>query len=225
MLNIFIGYDSREPIAYHVLAHSILRRSTVPVTIAPVKRELIPDFTRPRGAKESTEFSLSRFMVPHMTRYMGVGLFMDCDMLCRVDVAELDALLRAKLAFTFNKVAVCPHDYEPKTDRKFLGQQQTKYPRKNWSSFMAFNAVRCGVLAPEYVNNAPALDLHRFGWAQDDEILHLPLEWNWLVGEYKHNERAKFAHFTLGGPWFKDYTSCDYADEWREEREHMEACG
>jgi hypothetical protein len=24
-------------------------------------------------------------------------------------------------------------------------------------------------------------------------------------------------HFTIGGPYFKDYEQCEYADEWRRE--------
>jgi hypothetical protein len=48
-------------------------------------------------------------------------------------------------------------------------------------------------------------------------IGELPVEWNWLVGEYKHNPRAKIIHYTLGGPWFRRYRHCAYAREWRNE--------
>jgi len=48
----------------------------------------------------------------------------------------------------------------------------------------------------------------------DHQIGALPLEWNWLVGEYDYNPEAKNVHFTLGGPYFKDYKDCDYSDEW-----------
>ena len=39
-------------------------------------------------------------------------------------------------------------------------------------------------------------------------------EWNWLVGEYEKSANAKLVHFTEGGPYFKNYKNCDYAEEW-----------
>jgi len=116
---------------------------------------------------------------------------------------------------------VCKHDYVPRTERKFLGQLQTKYPRKNWSSLMIFNNARCRSLTPAYVNSAAGLELHRFAWTEDASIGEIPLEWNWLVGEYAPSARAKIVHYTLGGPYFDDYRDCDYAAEWLAEFESM----
>ena len=88
--SIYIGYDPRESVAYHTLSHSILRRSSVPVSIAPlVQGQLRHIYRRPRGPTESTEFSLTRFLVPALSEYRGWSVFMDCDMLCRVDIAAL----------------------------------------------------------------------------------------------------------------------------------------
>ena len=219
MLQIFIGYDPKEAVAYHTLAHSILRRSSIPVSIAPVMQSQLKGlYTRPRGPTESTEFSLTRFLVPALSQYRGWSLFMDCDMLCRADMADLfklteDAGNRA--------VLVCKHDYVPNPARKFLNQVQTSYPRKNWSSVMLFNNALCAALTPDYVNGAKPADLHRFNWTQDALLGDIPLEWNWLVGEYKHNPDAKNVHFTRGGPWFDDYRECDYAAEWFEENRRM----
>jgi hypothetical protein len=109
----------------------------------------------------------------------------------------------------------------PKTERKFLDQLQTKYPRKNWSSLMLFNNQRCAALTPEYVNSTPGLDLHRFAWTEDARIGELALEWNWLVGEYDYNPGAKIVHYTLGGPYFDEYRDCDYAEEWFAEYSSM----
>ena len=215
MFQVFIGYDSKESVAYHTLAHSILRRASIPVAIAPVMQSQLKGlYTRPRGPTESTEFSLTRFLVPALSGYRGWSMFMDCDMLCRTDIAELAALCDQSAD---KAVLVCKHDYVPKTKRKFLGQVQTKYARKNWSSLMLFNNERCRALTPQYVNNATGLDLHRFKWTDDASIGELPLEWNWLVGEYDASPAAKIVHYTLGGPWFDEYRTCDYADEWLEE--------
>ena len=216
MLQVFIGYDPNETVAYHTLAHSILRRASIPVSVAPLMQSQLKGvYTRPRGPTESTEFSLTRFLVPHLSGYRGWSLFMDCDMLCRADIAELAAYIGRA---SDKAVLVCKHDYVPRTERKFLDQVQTKYPRKNWSSLMLFNNERCRVLTPDYVNSASGLELHRFAWTEDARIGELPLEWNWLVGEYAHNPAAKIVHYTLGGPYFDDTRGCDYAEEWFAER-------
>jgi hypothetical protein len=217
VLNVFIGFDPREAVAFYTLAHSIVERSSIPVSITPLMRaQLGKLYWRERGPTESTEFSMTRFLVPALSEYRGWSLYMDCDMLCRTDIAELASLMDGEKA-----VMVCKHDYVPKTERKFLDQVQTKYARKNWSSLMLFNNARCRGLTPEYVNTASGLDLHRFAWIADGEIGELPLEWNWLVGEYARNPAAKIVHFTLGGPYFEEYRDCDYADEWFAERRQM----
>lgn len=215
MLNVYIGYDRREPVAYHVLAHSILRHASIPVAITPVKLEQLKDlYTRQRGPTESTEFSLTRFLVPALSGFRGWSVFMDCDMLCRVDFRGLEVEIGRHAD---KAVLVCKHDYVPKTERKFLNQVQTKYPRKNWSSLMVFNNERCRALSPDYVNAASGLELHRFQWTQDALIGELQLDWNWLVDEYPYKADAKIVHYTLGGPWFSEYRDCHYADEWRNE--------
>lgn len=220
MLRIFIGYDPRESVAFHVLSHSLLRRSSVPLSVAPlVRSQLKSVYTRPRGPTESTEFSMTRFLVPYLSEYTGWSLYMDCDMLCRADIATLAAEVGRQ---PDKAVLVCKHDYVPKSERKFFDQVQTKYARKNWSSLMLFNNVRCRALSPEYVSSASGLELHRFAWTEDRSIGVLEPEWNWLVGEYPHNPAARIAHFTLGGPYFPEYRACDYADEWFAERHLME---
>ena len=220
MLRIYIGYDPRESIAFHVLAHSLLRRSSIPLSVSPlVRSQLQPIYRRPRGPTESTEFSMTRFLVPYLSGYAGWSLYMDCDMLCRVDIA---GLMREVDRQAGKAVLVAKHDYVPKSERKFLDQVQTKYPRKNWSSLMVFNNERCRALTPDYVNSASGLELHRFAWAEDRLIGELDREWNWLVGEYPHNPGARIVHFTLGGPYFEPYRNCDYAGEWFAERESMQ---
>jgi lipopolysaccharide biosynthesis glycosyltransferase len=213
-MNIFVGYDSREPIAYHVLAHSILTRASKPVNITGLTLNgLAGIYTRKRSPLESTEFSLTRFLVPYLSGYQGISLYMDCDMLCQTDITKLDANQG-------NDVTVVKHDYTPRQKVKMEGQQQTTYPRKNWSSLMLFVNHRCLKLTPEYVNEASALDLHRFDWAM--EVGELPLEWNWLVGEYDENPDAKILHYTNGGPWFYDYSNCEQAGLWWQEYRKMQ---
>ena len=114
-------------------------------------------------------------------------------------------------------VMVCQHDYTPRDTVKFLNHPQAKYAKKNWSSVMLLNNAHCRALTPQYVQQASGLDLHQFRWLDTEaQIGPLPLEWNWLVGEYPHNPQARLAHFTRGGPYFAGYEDCDFADEWRE---------
>ena len=211
MINVFIGYDSKEKIAYHVLSESILRNSSEPVKITPVFLKNVKNFfQRERNQISSTEFSFSRFIVPHLMNYEGWGLFMDCDMLMKSDIAELWKLRDPKYA-----VQLCKHDYIPKNKSKFLNQIQTVYEKKNWSSFMLMNSEKCKKLTPEYVNTASGLELHQFKWLENESLIgSLPLEWNWLAGEYPYKENVKNIHYTEGGPYFKKSSNCDYASDW-----------
>jgi lipopolysaccharide biosynthesis glycosyltransferase len=211
MIDIFIGYDSKEIVAYHVLCQSIISNSSRPVRFMPINLSNIGHiFRRQRDILQSTEFSFSRFLVPYLSKYSRWSIFMDCDMLVRADIAELFALKDERYA-----VMVCKHDYTPSTSIKFRGNVQTKYEKKNWSSLILFNNSKCASLSRDYVNTASGLELHQFKWlSSEEEIGALPLEWNWLVGEYPYNEGAKIIHFTLGGPYFNDYSTTDYADEW-----------
>ena len=211
MINIFIGYDNKEKVAFNVLSYSILKNSTKPVAITPIYLNNIKDdFIRERNQLSSTEFSFSRFVIPHLMNYQGWALFMDCDMLMKADVSELWRLRDDKYA-----VQVCKHDYVPKTQTKFLGHTQTAYPKKNWSSFMLMNCKKCTQLTPDYVNKASGLELHQFKWLESDELIgELPIEWNWLADEYEYKEDVKNIHYTEGGPYFKDYKNTDYAIDW-----------
>jgi hypothetical protein len=221
-MRVFVGFDSREPLALHVLSHSILRRASRPVSITPLAlNQLAPWlYRRQRTAKESTEFSFSRFLTPYLSGYQGTSIFMDSDMLALVDLWEILPCVDWSKA-----IWVCQHDYTPKSATKFLGHEQTVYPRKNWSSLMVMNNAKCLALTPEYVNTASGLELHRFTWLTDDEIGSLPLSWNHLVGEENQGEPARIAHFTNGGPWLSGYEDVPFAKEWFAERDQMIHCG
>lgn len=218
-LRIFIGWDSREPVAAAVLAHSILARASAPVWIMPLTRRSVQHaYTRDRMPTESTEFSFTRFLVPYLSRYEGWSVFMDCDMLCQADIWEL---MLHVIEQKDKSVLVCQHHYVPKSATKMDGQIQTVYPRKNWSSLMVFNNAKCKALTRDYVNTATGGELHQFAWVPDAEIGRLPLTWNHLVGEYAPNPAAEMLHYTLGGPWMAGHEHCDHADLWQRERADM----
>lgn len=216
---IFIGYDDNETVAYHVLSHSILRNSSIPVTITPiVKRHMAGFYERERSNIESTDFSFTRFLTPYLCGYEGWAAFMDCDMLMVGDVAELWSLRDDRYS-----VMCVKHDYRPVEDTKFLGQVQTKYEKKNWSSVMLFNNAKCTTLTPQVVESESGLYLHQFKWlSSDSEIGELPNAWNYLVGEpVPRPSEPKLVHYTLGGPYFEKYAGCEYAEHWRAEYARM----
>jgi hypothetical protein len=218
LIPVFIGYDPREAVAYNVLAFSIQARSSVPVAIAPLMlSQLHGVFQRERHALQSTDFSFSRFLAPYLASYRGFSIFMDCDMLMLDDIARLWALRDERYA-----VQVVKDDHRPREARKFLGEPQTGYEKKNWSSVMLFNNERCRKLTPAYVNCASGLDLHQFKWLESDALIGaLPRQWNHLVGYDLPSDEVSLAHFTLGGPYFRDYSDCEYSSEWRAERDAM----
>lgn len=218
MIPVFIGYDSREAVAFSVLAFSIQARATQPVTIAPLMlTQLSGVLTRERHPLQSTDFSFSRFLAPYLSGFSGWSIFMDCDMLVLDDIERLWQLRDDRYA-----VMVVKHDHVPKETQKFLGEPQSKYEKKNWSSVMLFNNAKCKALTPEYVNTASGLELHQFKWLGDDGLIgELPERWNHLVGYNPPRPDAALVHYTLGGPYFEEYRDCEYSTEWRTERDAM----
>lgn len=217
-LRVFIGWDSREEIAYEVCRKSILRHASIPVDIRPIKQSELRErglYTREFDPLSSTEFSFTRFLTPYLAGFEGFCLFVDCDFLFRGDIAGLmDYADGAKACF------VVQHDYRPFEKVKMDNKAQHQYPRKNWSSFMFMNCSHPEVkaLTPEVVNRESGMFLHRFQWLKDESIGSLPIAWNYLEGWYTrdHCPNPIAVHFTRGGPWFRDYMEVEYAREWLE---------
>jgi len=212
MIRWFIGYDPVEAGTWYTLAHSLHRHSSMPISVTPVSlANLDGILTRERHPLQSNDFAFSRFLVPWMCNFEGWAVFTDCDMIVRDDPAKLWALRDEKFA-----VKVVKHNHIPAEETKYLGNQQTRYSRKNWSSVVLWNCAHPAVsmLTPEYVNHAEGLDLHQFRFIKDEEIGELPKVWNHLVGYDKFNPRAKLIHYTTGGPYFREYANCDYHSDW-----------
>lgn len=225
--SIYIGFDPREAAAFAVCRDSILRTLTQPI---PVRGIILEDlrydglYTRPIDFRDgqlydpiseapmSTEFAISRFFTPYLAG-SGWALFMDCDMLVRVSLARLFEQADPKYA-----VYCVKHSHIPTSIVKMDGQTQTKYARKNWSSFCLYNVDHLSnrKLTLKKLNSLPGRDLHRFCWLNDDEIGELGPEWNYLVEETSAQVRPNVLHFTKGGPWMEGYEDVSYADQWNE---------
>lgn len=218
MIRVFIGYDTQLPALFHVFSHSIHRRASQPVSITPLMLSQLGGLmTRERNPLQSTEFSFSRFLTPYLSNYEGWSIFADNDILAREDVAKLWALRDDKYS-----VMVVKHEQPDKEHTKFLNMPQTPYQKKNWSAVMMFNNAKCRALTPEYVNTASGLELHQFKWLEGDHLIGaLPQEWNHLVDYNAPNPDATFVHYTGGGPYFKEFSQCEFAEEWFAEQNDM----
>lgn len=223
MLKVFIGYDSREDIAYQVARHSILTRASVPIEVIPIKQSDLRQqglYTREVDGLASTEFTFTRFFVPYLNKYTGPALFMDCDFLWLCDIKEVFDLFDPKYA-----VQVVKHNYQPKEHIKMDGQVQHLYPKKNWSSLVLWNCEHPANMAliPGLLNRAAGSTLHQFKWLREEEIGEISHQYNWLVDWYREprDGSPKAIHFTEGGPWFPEYKNVEYADLWLKEMENL----
>jgi hypothetical protein len=213
-LRVFIGWDSREAECAGVLAYSLREHASVPLDIHYLKLSEL-DFHRPQDTLQSTEFTYSRFLVPHLCGYEGKAVFMDCDMLCLGDIKELDDLDMSPYA-----LRVVKHDYRPTATTKMDGRAQTVYPRKNWSSLMLMNCARLQLWTKEVVESETGAFLHRFQGIDDDLIGDIPDTWNTLDWM---DERTKLIHYTSGGPWFEECKDHPFAEAWLDWRDRYRA--
>lgn len=231
--SVYIGWDPREAAAFAVARSTCRRYLTRQIPIVglvlddlkarglyrrpmevrpsaadrPVMWDIISD------AAQSTEHANSRFLVPYLARE-GWALFCDGDMLFRSNVARLFDSLDRKFA-----VYCVKHHFAPPEGVKMDGQTQQRYARKNWSSFVVFNASHpsnwCLTNSTDTANTLPGRDLHRFCWLNDDEIGEIGPEWNFLVGHTDPSIDPKCVHFTEGCPDMPGYENVSYADDWR----------
>ncbi len=220
-LNFYIGYDSKEDIAYRVCKYSILKRKNTNLKVTSLKLyELVTNkmYFREIDPLASTEFTYSRFLVPALNKYKGWAIFCDCDFIFFEDISKILESLDVSKA-----VYCVKHDYTPKEKHKMDGQKQTIYPRKNWSSFVLFNCAHPSnkKLTVDMVNSETGSFLHQFKWLKDSEIGSLDERWNWLEGwTSSHNDKKPFAvHYTRGGPWFDEWQDVEFANEWLNERD------
>jgi lipopolysaccharide biosynthesis glycosyltransferase len=221
-MKVFVGYDTREDIAYQVCKHSIVSKQPE-ADVRPLKQQELRDagwYTRSVDKLASTEFTFTRFLIPELTNFNGWALFMDSDMILTTDIQELFDQADDKYA-----VMCVQHDYTPKEGTKMDGQVQTVYPRKNWSSVVLWN---CGhpsnkIVTTDLVNNESTTGkyLHRFSWLKNEEIGELDHTWNYLVGVYDDIETPKLIHYTEGGPWFENYRDCEFHQLWKDELQDM----
>jgi lipopolysaccharide biosynthesis glycosyltransferase len=209
-ISIVVGFDQRESVAYHVFCQSVIDCAKNPVSFLPLAENTLQEYKEVH-TDGSNRFIYSRFLTPYLRYYAGWAIFADGDMVCQADISELWCLRDESKA-----VQVVKHDYQTKASKKYLGNKNENYPRKNWSSVILWNCSHPAnkILTPEFIQTKAGSYLHRFSWLSDDLIGELPFEWNWLAIEYPENNNAKLIHYTLGTPCFKDYAETSMSDKW-----------
>lgn len=189
-LRIFIGYDHRQPLAYNVLQHSLLSRSSVPLSITPLVLSQLP-ITR----QGLTPFTFSRFLVPWLCNFRGRALFLDSDFLCLADIAQLFSL----------------------ADDTEAVQLVRGRHRFEWTSMMLFNCFHSDNtrLTPDLIEHTHTA-LHQAAWTSCVGVV--PSSWNHLVGYDPPRSDARLVHFTQGLPIFEETRGSEYTEEWETER-------
>ena len=170
MIQVFIGYDPRQPIAYNVCQYSIIENASKPVQITPLVLSQLP--IKRRGL---TEFTFSRFLVPYLSDFKGVSIFMDPDIIVTGDIYEL-------------------LEYEKDRTPIYIMKEQEDF---EWSSVMVFNNSLCEILTPDFIDDEHN-SLFDFNWVEGI-IGDLPTEWNHTC-YYKEPTEAKLYHYTVGIP-------------------------
>lgn len=228
--SICIGFDPRpaEVQAYAIARHTIRRHLTLGCHIQPlIMSDLIRCglyqrttdiidgklFDRISNAPMSTQFALTRFLVPHIVDE-GYALFVDADVMARRNISRIMKEIDPDMA-----VSVVKHRYDVTGATKMDGQIQTAYERKNWSSVVVWNVRHPANerLTLERINTERGLWLHQFSWLDDNEIGELDPTWNYLVGHSDRTIDPALVHFSDGIPSMPGYETCEYAQEWRAE--------
>jgi hypothetical protein len=190
-LAVFIGYDQRQPLAYTICQHSILRHATRRVSIEPLILDRMP--MKRRGL---TDFTYTRWLVPYLCDFKGDALFIDPDTIVLGDVTEIPLIADPSMAVS-------------------VVQGRLKF---EWASLVYFQcgSGSCTKLTPEYVadeTHQPAT----FDWVEPGRLGALPAEWNHLVLYDLPNPAAKVIHYTAGIPCWPETAACDAAPLWHEE--------
>jgi len=243
---VYIGYDPREDTAFQTLVHSIkLTTTNQQINIVKLNQDALRAAglyrrawnsgapTHPLqkidtsdGKPFSSDFSFTRFLIPHLNQYEGMAIYMDCDMMVRSDIMEVFE--------TYNDptyaISCVWHQYKTESTFKMDHQAQQNYSKKNWSSFILWNCSHPAHadLTVDDVSTKSGWWLHNFRWLSGWElgrpsqypIGQIKEEWNWLDGHSSPVIDAKNVHFTTGGPWFENWkpkTEQDlfYSHEWQ----------
>ena len=114
IVDIVVGFDEREAVAYHTFTQSVIEKSSAPTRFLPLSKSSLSTYeeTHKDG---SNDFIYSRFLVPYLMNFNGWAIYADGDMVCLKDIKELWDLRNDKYA-----IQVVKHNYKTKIIKKYL---------------------------------------------------------------------------------------------------------
>jgi hypothetical protein len=77
-INIVVGFDQRESVAYHTFTQSIIEKSSLPVSFIPLAINTLKDYQEIHK-DNSNDFVYSRFLTPYLQDFKGWAIFADGD--------------------------------------------------------------------------------------------------------------------------------------------------
>ena len=152
--NVFIGFDQKEAIAYHTFVQSLIDVSSVPLSITPLAENNLYGYDE-KHSDGTNKFTYSRFLVPYLMGFEGLAIYFDGDMICLDDISKLTKNIDKNFA-----VKVVKHNYKTKQTKKYFGQKNENYPRKNWSSVVLWNCShpQNKILTPNFIDSKDEFD-------------------------------------------------------------------
>ena len=78
LLNIFVGFDQKEAVAYHTFVQSLIENSTIPLSITPLAENNLDNYAE-KHTDGTNRFTYSRFLVPYLMDFKGWAIFADGD--------------------------------------------------------------------------------------------------------------------------------------------------
>ena len=113
-LNIFVGFDQKEAIAYHTFVQSLIENSTIPLSITPLAENNLYMYTEKHN-DGTNKFTYSRFLIPYLMNFKGWAIFADGDMISTADIKKLEEYFDTRYA-----VQVVKHNYKTKLENSFI---------------------------------------------------------------------------------------------------------
>jgi hypothetical protein len=75
-INIVVGFDQRESVAYHTFTQSVIEKSSIPLQFIPLAQNSL-DFYNETHNDGSNKFIYSRFLTPYLCEFKGFAVLND----------------------------------------------------------------------------------------------------------------------------------------------------
>ena len=105
LLNIFVGFDQKEAIAYHTFVQSIIEKSSIPLSITPLAENNLDHYAE-KHTDGTNRFTYSRFLVPYLMNFKGWAIFADGDITAFSTTVASDSRLKSDIHTINNALGI-----------------------------------------------------------------------------------------------------------------------